>query len=110
MTSFSLLTTLRQVRKARQISQLELSLRLGISQRHVSFVESGRAKPSRELLAAWLQELEAPLVLQHQAMLQAGYAPIHPTTPLDDPVLEQVDSALQQLLLAHDPNPLTCWI
>jgi transcriptional regulator with XRE-family HTH domain len=49
--------TLQQARKARRVSQLELSMRLLVSQRHVSFVESGRAKPSRELLMAWLQAL-----------------------------------------------------
>ena len=50
----TLTATLQQSRKARRVSQLELSLRMGVSQRHVSFVESGRAKPSRELLVAWL--------------------------------------------------------
>ncbi|PSR16304.1 XRE family transcriptional regulator [filamentous cyanobacterium CCP3] len=97
--------TLRQVRKARRLSQLDLSLRLGVSQRHVSFVESGRARPSRELLLAWLQELDAPLVVRNEVMLQAGYAPIYTAAPLDDPVLEQVNSALDHLLCAHDPMP-----
>ena len=82
-----MLDTLREVRKACRLSQLELSLRLGVSQRHISFVESGRAKPSRELLMAWLQELETPLVLRNEIMLQAGYAPIYNTTQLDDPTL-----------------------
>ena len=54
--------TLQQARKARRLSQLELSLRMGVSQRHVSFVESGRSRPSRDLLLTWLQELDAPLV------------------------------------------------
>jgi transcriptional regulator with XRE-family HTH domain len=49
--------TLQTARKSRRLSQLELALRMGVSQRHVSFVESGRAQPSRELLLAWLQEL-----------------------------------------------------
>lgn len=97
--------TLRQVRKAQRLSQLELSLRLGVSQRHVSFVESGRAKPSRELLLAWLQELDAPLVVRNEAMLQAGYAPVYTAALLDDPALEQINSALAQLLFAHDPMP-----
>lgn len=100
-----MLDTLRQVRKSRHLSQLELSLRLGVSQRHVSFVESGRAKPSRELLAAWLQELEAPLGLCNEVMLQAGYAPIYSNTQLHDPALASVNMALQQLLQAQDPIP-----
>jgi transcriptional regulator with XRE-family HTH domain len=105
MPTHPLPTTLRQVRKARRLSQLELSLRLGVSQRHVSFVESGRAQPSRKLLMAWLQELEAPLVLCNEAMLQAGYAPAYSNRRLDDPALAQINAALQQLLCAHDPMP-----
>lgn len=101
----TLTDTLRQVRKARRLSQLELSLRLGVSQRHVSFVESGRAKPSRKLLLAWLQELDAPLVVRNEVMLQAGYAPVYTAALLDDPALEQINSALEQLLFAHDPMP-----
>ena len=105
MLTHTLIETLRQVRSIRHLSQLELSLRLGVSQRHVSFVESGRAKPSRDLLMAWLQELEAPLVVRNEAMLQAGYAPAYSNAPLDDPALAQANDALEQLLCAHDPAP-----
>lgn len=101
----SLTSTLQHARKARRYSQLELSLRLQISQRHISFVESGRAKPSRELLMAWLQELDAPLVVRNAAMLQAGYAPAYSAAPLNDPSLAQAHDALVQLLNAHDPMP-----
>lgn len=101
----SLTDTLQHARKARRFSQLELSLRLGVSQRHVSFVESGRAKPSRDLLLAWLQELDAPLVVRNEAMLQAGYAPVYTAAPLDAPALAQANEALRQLLEAHDPMP-----
>ncbi len=97
--------TLQQARKARRLSQLELSMRMGVSQRHVSFVESGRAKPSRELLMAWLHELDAPLVVRNAAMLQAGYAPAYSAAPLGDPALAQANEALVQLLQAHDPLP-----
>lgn len=101
----SMRDTLRQVRKNCRLSQLDLSLRLGVSQRHISFVESGRANPSRELLIAWLQELNAPLMLRNQVLLQAGYAPIYQATHLNDPALGQVNDALQQLIDAHDPQP-----
>ena len=94
-----------QARKARRLSQLELSLRMGVSQRHVSFVESGRAKPSRALLMSWLQELDAPLVVRNAAMLQAGYAPAYSADPLGAPSLAQANEALVQLLRAHDPMP-----
>jgi transcriptional regulator with XRE-family HTH domain len=97
--------TLQQARKARRLSQLELSMRLLVSQRHVSFVESGRAKPSRDLLMAWLQALDAPLVVRNAAMLQAGYAPAYSASPLGDPALAQANDALVQLLEAHDPQP-----
>jgi transcriptional regulator with XRE-family HTH domain len=97
--------TLQHARKARRLSQLELSMRVGVSQRHVSFVESGRAQPSRELLIAWLQELDAPLVVRNAAMLQAGYAPVFSAAKLDDPRLAQANDALVQLMKAHDPQP-----
>lgn len=97
--------TLQHARKARRLSQLELSLRMGVSQRHVSFVESGRARPSRELLMAWLHELDAPLVVRNAAMLQAGYAPAYGAAPLGDPALAQANDALIRLLQAHDPMP-----
>ena len=73
----SLQDTLRRARRSRRISQLELALELGVSQRHVSFVESGRSRPSRELLIGWLQVLEAPLALSNEALLAAGYAPAY---------------------------------
>ncbi len=101
----SLQNTLQQARKVRRLSQLELSMRVGVSQRHVSFVESGRSKPSRALLMAWLQELDAPLALQNAAMLQAGYAPAYTAAPLTDPALAQANDALVQLVNAHEPMP-----
>jgi transcriptional regulator with XRE-family HTH domain len=101
----ALTTTLRQARRVSRLSQLELSLRMGVSQRHVSYVESGRAKPSRELLRAWLHELNAPLVVRNEAMLLAGFAPVYGDVPLGDPALAQQDEALSHLLRAHDPMP-----
>jgi transcriptional regulator with XRE-family HTH domain len=101
----TLQATLQLARKARRISQLELSMRVGVSQRHVSFVESGRAKPSRDLLMAWLRELEAPLAVRNVAMLQAGYAPAYSAATLDDPSLAAANAALLQLLNTHDPMP-----
>lgn len=105
MTTKAFTTTLRQLRNTLRISQLELSLRLNISQRHVSFVESGRANPSRELLLAWLRELQTPLAISNEVMLQAGYAPAYDETSLDDPSLSQANFALEQLLKAHEPTP-----
>lgn len=101
----SLQTTLQTARKSRRLSQLELALRMGVSQRHVSFVESGRAHPSRELLLNWLHELQAPLALRNVALQQAGFAPVYRGSELADAVLAPVRDALAQLLQAHDPMP-----
>lgn len=95
--------TLQQARKARRLSQLELSMRVSVSQRHISFVESGRAKPSRELLMSWLHELDAPLVVRNAAMLQASYAPEYSAAKLNDPVLARANDALIQLITSHSP-------
>ncbi|MFM7330947.1 MAG: helix-turn-helix domain-containing protein [Brachymonas sp.] len=97
--------TLQTARKSKRLSQLELALRMGVSQRHVSFVESGRAQPSRELLLAWLHELQAPLALRNVALQQAGYAQVYRGSELSDAVLAPVREALGRLLAAHDPMP-----
>lgn len=103
--SESLQTTLQTARKSKRLSQLELALRMGVSQRHVSFVESGRAQPSRELLLSWLHELQAPLALRNVALQQAGFAPVYRGSELSDAVLAPVRDALGRLLQAHDPMP-----
>lgn len=97
--------TLQLARKARRLSQLELSFRLGVSQRHVSFVESGRSRPSRDLLLAWLHELDAPLALRNDVLLLAGYAPAYTASALEAPALQAATGALDALLEAHDPMP-----
>lgn len=104
-TSESLCQTLQSARKSRRISQLELALRMGVSQRHVSFVENGRSLPSRELLLAWLHELQAPLALRNVALQQAGFAPVYRDSELSGAVLAPAREALARLLQAHDPMP-----
>lgn len=101
----SLRDTLQTARKSKRISQLELALRMGVSQRHVSFVESGRAQPSRELLLSWLHELQAPLALRNVALQQAGFAPVYRGSEFSDAVLAPVREALSRLLAAQDPMP-----
>ena len=96
---------LKQARQHQRWSQLALSLHLGVSQRHISFVESGRASPSRTLLVNWLEALSLPMV-QRNALLQlAGFAAQFSATPLQDSSLEQVRSALSHLLESHAPHP-----
>jgi transcriptional regulator with XRE-family HTH domain len=106
-TSAPLCHTLQSARKSRRLSQLELSLRMGVSQRHVSFVESGRARPSRELVLAWMRELDAPLALRNAALLQAGFAPVYAEDAWGHESLAPVQQALAQLLAAQDPMPAT---
>ena len=67
---------LKAMRRQAGVSQFELALRLGISQRHLSFVEIARARPSRSLLLAWIEELDAPISLCNAALLHAGYPPL----------------------------------
>lgn len=98
-------TLLQHARKAQRLSQLELALRLDVSQRHVSFVEGGRALPSRKLLLTWLQTLNVPLAERNAALQHAGFAPVFSATPLDDPQMADVRRSLQQLLSTHDPMP-----
>jgi transcriptional regulator with XRE-family HTH domain len=100
--------SLRIARATSGISQLELAMRLGVSQRHVSYVENGRTNPSRALLAAWLVELNLPLSTQNSITLKAGYAPSFSRASLTDPELAQAQRALAQLLQVHDPLP--CYV
>ena len=72
-------------------------LRMGVSQRHVSFVENGRSLPSRELLLAWLHELQAPLALRNVALQQAGFAPVYRDSELSGAVLAPAREALARL-------------
>ena len=96
---------LREARRRHRISQWDLSLELGVSQRHVSFVELGRARPSRALLLRWLECLQAPLAVRNQALLAAGHAPAFDESPLGSRELRQEREALRDLLVAHEPHP-----
>jgi transcriptional regulator with XRE-family HTH domain len=96
---------LRQWREQRRLSQLELSLRAEISTKHLSFVETNRSSPSRELLLHLAEQLDIPLRERNQLLLAGGYAPIYPDAPLDTAGMETVRSAVRQLLVAHEPYP-----
>jgi transcriptional regulator with XRE-family HTH domain len=101
----SLSDQLREARRIARLSQLELALRMQVSQRHVSYVEGARAKPSRELLVQWLQVLQVPMSLRNAIMQTAGYSPIYSETRLDAPSLMPAQAALTALLESHDPMP-----
>lgn len=97
--------TFAALRKSRRVSQLELSLRAGVSQRHLSCIETGRARAGRETLIALLDALGATLEERNQALLASGYAPAHAERALDAPEMAPVRAALGQLLHAHDQTP-----
>lgn len=96
---------LRQWRERRQVSQLELALRADSSARHISFVETGRATPSRAMVLRLAEHLDVPVRDRNTLLIAAGYAPAYPETPLHDPAMTAVRAGLEQLLTAYEPNP-----
>jgi transcriptional regulator with XRE-family HTH domain len=96
---------LRERRASRRLSQLELALRAGTTQRHLSFIESGRSAPGREMVIRLGESLELPLRERNGLLLAAGYAPAYPQTPLDHEDLAAVMDALDHILAAHVPYP-----
>jgi transcriptional regulator with XRE-family HTH domain len=96
---------LRRLRAGRRISQLELSLRVGVSQRHLSCIETGRARASRAMLLALLEALDAPLAERNDTLLAAGFAPAFGARTLDAAALAPAREALAHLLAAHEPAP-----
>jgi transcriptional regulator with XRE-family HTH domain len=96
---------LRQWRQRRRRSQLDLALDTGISARHLSFVETGRSRPSRGLLLALAEQLEVPLRERNALMLVAGYAPTFAESELDSVETRQARDALERLLAGHEPYP-----
>ncbi|HEX5713981.1 MAG TPA: helix-turn-helix transcriptional regulator [Solirubrobacterales bacterium] len=98
-------SVLRQWRQRRRLTQLDLALESGISARHLSFVETGRSKPGREMLLRALAQLEVPFREQNRLLLAAGHAPAYPERALDDPELAPVREALGAILSGHEPYP-----
>lgn len=96
---------LKALRGERRVSQLDLSLRVGVSQRHLSCVETGRSGASRDMLLALLDALEAPLAERNEVLLAAGFAPAYRQRPLSQPDMAPVREALAHLLAAHEPAP-----
>jgi transcriptional regulator with XRE-family HTH domain len=96
---------LRHWRDVRGTSQLELALDAGISQRHLSFIESGRSAPSRQTLASIAQSLDVPLRERNALFLAAGYAPVYSETPWNATEMQSITRALNRMLCQHDPFP-----
>lgn len=96
---------LRAVRTRRRFSQLELAVRAGTTQRHVSFLEQGRSHPGRALVIRLAHALELPLRQRNDLLLAAGYAPAYSRRALDEPALRPVLDAVRHVLDAHLPYP-----
>jgi len=96
---------LRQWRQRRRLSQLDLACEAEISTRHLSFVETGRAQPSRDMLLHLAEQLDMPLRERNRLLGAAGYAPLYSQHDLADPALAPARQAIEQLLKAHEPYP-----
>jgi transcriptional regulator with XRE-family HTH domain len=96
---------LRDWRERRRLSQLELSIQAEISTRHLSFVETGRSRPTPEMILKLTEQLAVPLRERNQLLLAGGYAPAYPQHGLDAPELASVRAALRLVLSGHEPYP-----
>ena len=96
---------LRRWREARRVSQLDLSIRAGVSQRHLSFLETGKSKPSREMVIHLGTILDISLRERNALLAAAGFAPVYAERHLDEPELDQVRHVLDTLLTAYEPFP-----
>ena len=96
---------LRDWRRRRRLSQLELALEAGVSTRHLSFVETGRSRPSPDLVLHLAEQLEVPLRERNRLLLAAGYAPVFEERSLDDQEMAPIRAAVQLVLDGHDPSP-----
>ncbi|MDQ3686760.1 MAG: helix-turn-helix transcriptional regulator [Acidobacteriota bacterium] len=96
---------LRDWRRRRHLSQLDLACEAEISTRHLSFLETGRSSPSREMVMHLAEQLEIPLRERNVLLVAAGYAPVFPQRPLDDPALYAARKAVDLVLAGHEPYP-----
>lgn len=96
---------LRQWRTRRRLSQLDFSVEANVSARHLSFLETGRSQPSRDMLLHLAEQLAIPLRERNVLLVAAGYAPVFPERPLDDPALQAARKAIDQVLAGHEPYP-----
>jgi len=92
-------------RTRRGLSQLELSLDANVSTKHLSFVETGRSSPSRQLLVHLAQHLDLPIIERNRLLLAGGFAPPYLELPYDGEVMQPLRESLARLLEAHEPNP-----
>ena len=92
-------------RTQRRLTQMELALDANLSTKHVSFVETGRSRPSRQLLVHLAQHLDLPIAERNRLLLAGGFAPPYLEQPYDGAVMQPLRESLSRLLEAHEPNP-----
>lgn len=92
-------------RDRRRLSQLELAITADVSARHVSFVETGRSRPSEAMILRLAEHLDVPIRDQNALLVAAGYAPAFPETPLQSPAMAPLREVLDQLLGGYEPYP-----
>lgn len=98
-------TLIREWRQRRHLSQLELASRADVSTRHLSYIETGRSRPTSAMVMRLCDFLEVPLREQNQVLLAAGHAPAHPELQLSDPPMAEANAALETILRGHLPYP-----
>jgi transcriptional regulator with XRE-family HTH domain len=96
---------LREWRGRRRLSQMDLAIEAGVSTKHLSFVETGRSSPSRQLLVHLAQHLDLPIAERNRLLLAGGFAPPYLEQPYDGDVMQPLRESLRRLLEAHEPNP-----
>jgi transcriptional regulator with XRE-family HTH domain len=96
---------LREWRQRRNLSQLEVAMRSAVSARHLSFIETGRARPSREMVLHLAERLDVPLRERNHLLLAAGFAPVFGERSLDEREMAPIRAALERFLAAHEPYP-----
>jgi transcriptional regulator with XRE-family HTH domain len=92
-------------RTQRRLTQMELALDANLSTKHLSFVETGRSRPSRQLLVHLTQQLDLPIAERNRVLLAGGFAPPYLEQPFDGAVMRPLRESLSRLLEAHEPNP-----
>jgi transcriptional regulator with XRE-family HTH domain len=96
---------LREWRQRRRMSQLDLACEAEISTKHLSFLETGRSTPSREMVLHLAEQLDVPLRARNALLNAAGYAPVYPERQLDDPAMAAARQAIDLVLAGHEPHP-----
>jgi transcriptional regulator with XRE-family HTH domain len=98
-------TLLREWRQRRRLTQLDLACDAGVSARHLSFVESGRSTPSREMVLRLAEHMQVPIRERNTLLVAAGFAPVYSEKPLSDPQLDSVRNAIDLMIEAQKPYP-----